>query len=311
MTTSFNDLQKLKIWPSLVYSEWKNTLDTLHMWVQIVGKVKLALCPFLNQWWEIAFYVTSTGLTTGLIPYKNKAFEVEFDFIHHNMVVRASNGIKRIILLRPYSVSEFYKEFMTTLKKLNIEVNIYTMPVEFLNPINFKDDNIHASYDKAYVENWWQIQLQTSFIFNRFRGAFRGKSSPVQFFWGSFDLNGTRFSGKTATPPNIKGYMGKIMKFAENEENFAYGFWPGDERFPYPAFYTYLYPAPKGYETIKTGPAIAYFNKKLSECILPYEDVRKAKNPEKEIINFLETTYKEYAKLADWDTKALAGSTPA
>ncbi len=298
-------------WPPLPYLEWKDTLDTLHMWMQIVGKVKLRLSPFLNQWWESAFFVTSTGVTTGRIPYKDKAFVVDFDFIHHSLIIRTSDGSEITLRLKPMSVARFYEEFMKILKLLDINVSIYSVPVEFLNPIPFKKDNIHTAYDKNFVERWWSLQLQISFILDKFRSPFRGKSSPIHFFWGSFDLAGTRFSGKKADPPHLKGVMGKIMKYSENEENFTFGFWPGDQKFPSPAFYAYIYPAPKGSETIRTGPSISYFNKQLSLDILPYEEVRKTKNPEKEIMNFLTTTYNENAKLAGWDIKSLEGPFPA
>ncbi len=297
-------------WPSLPYSDWKDTLDTLHMWMQIVGKVKLRLSPFLNQWWETAFFITSTGMTTGRIPYKNKAFEIYFDFIRHSMSILTSEGDKRLIMLKAISVAQFYKEFLYNLESLGISFSIYPVPVEFANPIPFKTDTIHSSYNKDYVERWWRIQLQISFILDKFRSPFRGKSSPIHFFWGSFDLAGTRFSGKNAPPPDAKGVMKRIMKYSENEENFTFGFWPGDVKFPEPAFYSYLYPTPEGCETMKMGPSIAYYNKKLSLSILPYEEVRKVKNPEKEILDFLTTTYSEYAKLGGWDINALEGPVP-
>jgi hypothetical protein len=297
-------------WPSLSYDSWKETLDTLHLWMQIVGKIKLKQNEFLNHWWEVAFYITARGMTTGRIPYEGYAFEIDFDFIDHKLFIRTSRGEQKIIKLKSQTVNDFYKDFIQTLASLEIKVKINTTPSEIPNAIPFTKDSKHKSYDKTSVTNWWKVQLQTSFILDRFRSNFRGKSSPVLFYWGSFDLNTTRFSGeklpdKTDWP---KGY--RFMRYAENEENFAAGFWPGDERFPQPAFYTYIYPVPKGCETIKTGLQIAYFNKKLSECILPYEEVRKTKNPEMEIINFLETTYKEFAKLAGWNIKELEGPTP-
>ncbi len=301
---------ELALWPSLVYNEWKDTLDTLHLWMQIVGKVKLALCPFINQWWQVAFYVTTRGMTTGRIPYKKSTFQVNFDFMTHHLSISTSEGKEIVIPLQPRSVKDFYSQFMEALKSLGITVSIRPIPSEMSNAIPFHEDTKHASYDGEYVSRWWRIQLQVNEVFEVFRSPFRGKSSPIHFFWGSFDLNGTRFSGKKAKPPKLKGEMGKIMRFAENEENFAFGFWPGDERFPYPAFYTYLYPAPQSYETIKTGPSISYFNKKLSECILPYEEVRRKKSSEKEMLHFLETTYVESAKLAGWDIAYLQGPVP-
>lgn len=298
------------IWPSLPYQNWESTRDTLHLWMQIVGKIKLKLNPFLNQWWEVAFYVTACGITTGRIPYKNFAFEVLFDFIDHKLFIQSSKGSKEIIRLQSMSVAAFYDTFFHSLASLGIIVSINPIPSEISHPIPFKKDITHCSYDQAYVHKWWQILLQSSFLFDEFRSNFRGKSSPVQFFWGSFDLSTTRFSGKKL-PDKIdwpKGYS--FMRYAENEENFAIGFWPGDERVTYPAFYSYLVPAPKGCKTMHTGPAISYFDTILSECILPYEEVRKAKNPQKEIMDFFTTTYTEYAKLAKWDIKALSGLIP-
>ncbi len=297
------------MWTELPYEDWKDTLDTLHMWMQIVGKVKLALAPFINQWWEVAFYVTASGMTTGRIPFGSDIFQVDFDFLIHNLSIRTSNNQQKIISLENRPVAEFYKEFMDALTSLGIHVKINPVPVEVPNVIPFIKDTQHASYDKDFVARWWHILLQTSIVFDRFRSSFRGKSSPIQFFWGSFDLNGTRFSGKTATPPKMKGSMGKIMRFAENEENFAFGFWPGDQKLRHPAFYSYMYPTPKGMETIKLDKGIS-FNEQLGECILPYEIIRKAASPEKNILNFLETTYTESAKLAEWDIQSLQGKVP-
>ncbi len=300
---------KNAVWPELPYEEWKNTLDTLHMWMQIVGKVKLALAPFLNQWWEVAFYVTSTGITTGRIPFENEIFQVDFDFISHYVAIRTSTGQFKKIPLIPRTVARFYQEFMEVLSSLGIKVTIWPIPVEVQNPIPFIKDTKHTSYDKEYATKWWHILWETNVIFDKFRTPFRGKSSPIHFFWGSFDICGTRFSGKTAIPPKAKGVMQKIMRFAENEENFTFGFWPGNQGFPYPAFYSYIYPAPKGLETINFGKD-ATFNEQLSECILPYESVRKSVQPEVTIMNFLQTTYTKSAQLAGWDLKVLEGPVP-
>ena len=296
------------LWPELPYEAWKDTLDTLHMWMQIVGKVKLALVPFINQWWEVAFYVTATGLTTGRIPYANGAFEVDFDFLLHTLNIQTSNNDRKRIPLEPRSVTDFYTDFMDTLQSMGIQVKIDAVPVEFESAIPFPTDITHASYDKDSVTRWWHILLQINLIFDQFRTPFRGKSSPIQFFWGSFDLSGTRFSGKTVTPPKANGYMEKIMQYAENEENFAFGFWPGDQKFPHAAFYSYLYPAPKGIETAMFKNGIS-FNEQLTECILLYDAVRKG-NPERNIMNFLQTTYKESALLAGWDIESLQAKIP-
>lgn len=300
----------MTVWPPLIYNQWQDTLDTLHLWLQIIGKTKLSLCPFLNQWWEVAFYVTSTGMTTGRIPYKNTVFSIDLDFINHSIIIRTDNGAEKIIHLHPMTVADFYSEFMDSLPRFGINVKITSTPSEITNPLPFKSDHTHCSYDKDAVYRWWRIQLQVSIILDQFRTSFRGKSSPVQFFWGSFDLNTTRYSGKILPDKTDwpKGYG--FMRYAENEENFSVGFWPGDLRFPAPAFYSYLSPAPPGCESINTGPSISYFNQTLSECILPYEAVRKTKHPEREILSFINTTYAEYAKLAGWDVKELTGPVP-
>ena len=297
---------------TLPYDEWRKTLDTIHLWVQIVGKIKLEQNAFLNHWWEVAFYPSVNGLTTGRIPYKNIAFEISFNFLSHKIFITTSEGSEKKISLKPQSVSDFYQKLNNALKELGIKVNINTHPSEIPQSVTpFEKDTIHKSYDRLYVERWYKIVLQTSFILDEFRSHFRGKSSPVQFFWGGFDLTTTRFSGKKL-PDKIdwpKGYH--FMRYAENEENFSCGFWPGNEKFPHPAFYSYLYPIPKGCETINTGSVFSYFDKTLTECILPYEEVRKAKNQRKEILNFFETTYREYAKLAAWDIKELQTTIPA
>lgn len=297
-------------WPELEYKDWKDTLETLHMWMQIVGKVKLALSPFINQWWEVAFYVTATGLTTGRIPYNNEIFQVDFDFINHRLIISKSNGFSSVIPLRPRSVAEFYKEFMYAINSLGMYPKIKPVPTEIPNPIPFRKDTVHKSYDKEYVTRWWQILMQSNLVFDRFRSSFRGKSSPIHFFWGSFDLSGTRFSGKTVKPPKLKGEMGKIMRYAENEENFAFGFWPGDSRYPNPAYYVYMYPQPKGFEKINFGKK-ASFSEQLAECIYPYEELRKTTSPEKALLDFLNNSYSESAQLAGWDIKSLKASTPS
>lgn len=298
-------------WPLLPYTKWENTLETLHLWTQIVGKIKLQQNPYINHWWEVAFHVTSRGLTTGRIPYKNLAFEISFDFLFHKLQIITSEGKEKIIILKPQSVADFYREITDSLKDLGIESKINSIPSEMPGfSMPFENDKKHAAYDRDSVEKWHHILLQTSFILDKFRTNFRGKSSPVQFFWGSFDLNTSRFSGeklpdKTNWP---KGYH--FMRYAENETNFSCGFWPGNKKFPEPAFYTYMYPAPKGCETINTGSFLSYFEKTLAECILPYKSARKTKNPEKEILRFLNTTYTEFAKLAGWNIKELEAKIP-
>lgn len=298
------------LWPQLSYDQWKDTLETLHMWMQIVGKVKLELSPFLNQWWEVTFQASAYGMTTGRIPYASSLFQVDFDFLTHILLIRTSSNKLKTITLAPRSVADFYREFMQLLKALDINISIYPIPIEVSHPIPFAKDQLHHAYDKNAVSRWWNVIMQTSLVFDRFRSSFQGKSSPIHFFWGSFDLNGTRFSGKPARPPKMKGAMGKIMRFAENEENFAFGFWPGDERYPHPAYYSYVHPAPKGIEKIDFGPG-ATFNEQLSECLLPYETVRTSRDPSRMLLDFLENSYTLSTNLAGWDRRSLQGPIPA
>lgn len=288
-------------WPSLPYENWNDTLDSLHMKMQIAGKAKLALSPFLNQWWQVAFYLNMKGMTTGLIPYENGVFEIEFNFTDHNLTVRTSNNQVKAIPLFPSSVATFYLDFMDLLKSMGITVVINTLPCEFSDPVRFELDNGKKSYDKDFVHTWWKILIQIQKVFERFRAGFRGKSSPVHFFWGSFDLCETRFSGKSCTIP---AGAGTIMKFAENEENFTFGFWPGDKNYPHAAFYSYFYPAPAGIETHD------YYNSTMREYILDYKDVIDSNDPEESILKFLNQTYDPGAQAAGWDIESLKAEIP-
>lgn len=296
----------METWPELAFEEWKDTRNTLHLWTQVVGKVKLELCPFLNQWWEVVFLLTARGLTTGPIPWQGESFEVNFDFIDHRLTIAVSDGRIREITLEPRTVADFYSLFMDTLKSLGIEVTISTRPAELTNAIPFEQDTTHAAYDKGSVYNWWRIMLATERVMNRFRTPFHGKSSPVQFFWGGFDLNAARFNGKSTTPL----YSGRITKYGENEENFAFGFWPGTEQFRHAAFYTYMMPPPDKIAEAHIQPEVAHFDAKMGEFILPYEDVRNASSPEEVLLAFFQSTYDASAALASWDRTALEGDVP-
>jgi hypothetical protein len=289
-------------WPTLNYESWKDTLDTLHMKMQIIGKVKLALNPFLNQWWQVTFHLNLKGMTTSLIPYKDGIFEIEFNFLDHNLSISTSGNNSAIINLYDSSVAEFYHEFMEAMTSLGISVKINTMPCEFIDPVPFELDHGKNSYDKEFVQRWWRILLKIQPVFERFRTGFRSKSSPVHFFWGSFDLSESRFSGKPCQYPQGGG---RIMKFAENEENFTFGFWPGDKNFPHPAFYSYFYPAPAGIESLN------YFSPYMKEFILDYQEVINTPDPEETILNFLSETYDEGAALAGWDVKSLRAEIPS
>ncbi len=297
----------METWPELPYDAWKETRDTLHLWTQIVGKVKLELCPFLNQWWEVTFHLTARGLNTGPIPWRGESFDVDFDFIDHRLAIRLSDGRVQEIALAPRSVAAFYRLFMDALTALDIAVPISTLPTELPNPTRFEQDTAHASYDAGFVQRWWRVMLAVSRAMERFRTPFHGKSSPVQFFWGGFDLDATRFNGKPA-PPLSDG--GRIMEFGEDAENFAVGFWPGDARFPHAALYAYLSPAPEGIAQARVQPEAAGYDATLGEFVLRYDDIRRAPSPEDAIVTFFQSAYEASAALAGWDRAALEGHVP-
>ena len=234
------------VWPALPYASWKSTLDTLHMWAQIVGKVKLALTPFLNDWWNVAFAVNARGLTTGSIPYGQRVFQVDFDFVDHRLTIHTSDGRSLSTPLRPRAVADFYNDFMRMLESLDIRVHINTHPVEVDNTIPFEEDRVHADYDARYVNRCWRVMLGVSRLLERYRTPFVGKSSPVQFWWGSFDLATTRFSGR---PAPTREWPARWMARGADEEQALAGFWPGNDRFPDPAFVAYTYPEPPGCRT--------------------------------------------------------------
>jgi hypothetical protein len=296
-----------KTWPALPFEAWKETLDTLHMWTQIVGKVKLELAPFLNEWWEIGFSVTSQGLTTSTIPFGQRVFQVDFDFLDHRLHIRVDDGASRSLLLYPRSVAEFYREFMAALESLGIQTQITTRPVEVDHTIPFDQDHVHASYQPEYVTRWWRILLQLDRILQAYRTPFVGKSSPVLFYWGSFDLAETRFSGRPA--PERK-WPTRWMALAEDQEAHAVGFWPGSGRLHEPAFFAYTYPEPPGCREAAIEPDAAYYHPDLSEFILPYEQVRKVASPDQIILDFFRSAYEVGARLAGWDRTALEQPDP-
>jgi Family of unknown function (DUF5996) len=291
-----------ELWPSLPYDAWKETLDTLHMWTQIVGKVRLELSPFLNHWWHVALYVTTRGLTTSAIPYRGGTFEVTFDFLEHNFFMRTSEGTTKVMPLIPRSVAAFYREFMDCLRALGIEVTINTLPSEVQNPIHCDIDEVHASYDPVYAQRFWRVLVQTSTVMQRYRAPFLGKSSPVHFFWGSFDLAVTLFSGRRA--PERPG-ADHMMREAMSHEEISCGFWPGNERFPTPAFYAYTSPSPPGLSTAAIRPQEAFSSQELGEFLLLYEDVRSAPSPEQTLLEFFQSAYEAGATLGQWDREAL------
>ena len=289
-------------WPELPLEAWKDTYATLHMWTQIVGKVRLALSPRINHWWQVPLYVTARGLTTSPIPYKDGIFEVQFDFIHHQLLIRTSEDAERKMSLAPRSVADFYAEFMQCLRSLDIQVKIWTMPVEIPNPIPFDQDTQHASYDPEYANRFWRILVCGEEIFKEFRSRFIGKNSPVHFFWGSFDLAVTRFSGRRA--PARDG-ADSITREAYSHEVISAGFWPGGGEIKDAAFYAYAAPEPPGYDAAKVGPAQAFYHPQMREYLLMYDDVRRAASPKATLMEFLQSTYDAGASLGNWNRAEL------
>jgi hypothetical protein len=289
-------------WPSLPLDSWKDTYATLHMWTQIVGKVRLALTPLVNHWWNVPLYVTARGLTTSLIPYGERSFELRFDFLKHQLVLETSGGALKALPLAAQSVADFYQEFMGMLRDQDIRVKIWRMPVEIPNPIPFDQDRVHASYDLESVEKFSRILSSVDAVFHEFRSRFIGKSSPVHFFWGSFDLAVTRFSGRRA--PERPG-ADKMTREAYSHEVSSVGFWPGAAGISDAAFYSYAAPEPNGFKEARAQPNAAAYNRGLSEFLLPYEDVRKAESPSTSLLEFCQSTYEAAANLGKWDRAAL------
>jgi hypothetical protein len=290
-------------WPALPLSEWKDTYATLHMWTQIVGKVRLALSPNINHWWGTAFYVSPRGLTTSAIPYEKGIFEIQFDFINHALEIETSLGETRSFHLVPRTVASFYDEFMDALHSLGIHVKIWDMPVEIPRPVRFTLDEAHASYDSHYAHRFWQVLASIAPVFQKFRAGFIGKASPVHFFWGSFDLAATRFSGRRApTLPNAD----TITKEGYSHEEMSVGFWPGDgEVIKDAAFYAYIAPEPPGFKESRVLPAKAFYSREKNEFFLMYDDVRLSNSPEHTLLDFCQTTYDAAANLAQWNRAEL------
>jgi hypothetical protein len=289
-------------WPALPLDSWKDTDATLHMWTQMVGKVRLRLTPLVNHWWNVPLYVTTRGLTTSRIPYGHRAFEIWFDFRRHQLVLETSDGILKTLPLAPRSVADFYQEFMALLRSAGIDVKIWRMPVEIPNPIPFDQDRVHASYDPTAVEKFWRILLSVDAVFSQFRSGFIGKCSPVHFFWGSFDLAVTRFSGRRAPErPDADA----ITREAYSHEVSSVGFWPGGGDVKDAAFYSYTAPEPPGFKEASVRPAAAHYAKPPGEFFLMYEDVRKAESPTAALLEFCQSTYDAGARLGNWDRTAL------
>jgi hypothetical protein len=289
-------------WPELPLAAWQDTYATLHMWTQIVGKVRLALSPLVNHWWEVPLYVNARGLTSSAIPYVDGIFEVQFDFIDHTLIIQSSWGPSKTMPLRPQSVADFYAEFMSGLRSLGIEVKIWTMPCEVPNPVRFESDTQHASYDGEYAHRFWKVLASCDTIFKEFRAGFIGKDSPVHFFWGSFDLCVTRFSGRRA-PERVGADL--ITREAYSHEVISAGLWPGGGEVKGAAFYAYAAPEPAGFGEQKVKPAAAFYHPVMKEFLLMYDDVRRAHSPREALLEFLQTTYEAGANLGKWDRKEL------
>ena len=300
-------------WPSLPFAEWKDTASTLHMWTQIVGKIRLTRTPWINHSWHVTLYLTSRGLTTSPIPHPAGIFEIRFDFIDHKLRILKSDGAVQVIELRPKSVASFYREVMAALSELKIDTMINTTPNEVEPAIPFDEDDKHRSYDPEYANRFWRVLLQSARVFQEFRSRFCGKCSPVHFFWGSFDLAVTRFSGRLAPPhpggvPNLPD---AITREAYSQEVSSLGFWPGNAAVPTPVFYSYAYPEPPGFAEAKIQPDAAVYEPKLREFILPYDAVRTAENPDQALLEFAQSAYDAASKLGKWDRASLEEKKPA
>jgi Family of unknown function (DUF5996) len=289
-------------WPALPLQSWESTRFTLHMWTQIVGKVRLALTPMVNHWWNVPLYVSARGLTTSSMPYRDLVIEIEFDFISHQLILRKSDGNSASIALAPKSVADFYGEFFAMLRAQGIDVKIWKMPVEIADPIPFDEDRTHASYDSDAVHRFWRILASSSDVFHDFRALFIGKSSPVHFFWGSFDLALTRFSGRRAP---AKPGADRITQEAYSHEVSSVGFWPGSGNVKEPSYYSYASPEPAGFSDYRVAPFAASYRKDMGEFLLPYEAVRTSPDPTAALFQFCQTTYEAAAINAKWPREEL------
>jgi hypothetical protein len=296
-----------EIWPALPYSAWSDTCATLHMWTQMVGKLRLAAAPQSNHWWNVALYLTARGLTTSPIPYRNGTFEIQFDFIDHQLIICTSDGESAAMQLAPRTVAAFYDELMGKLAALGIAIRIWPKPVEVPDAIPFDQDTEHAAYDADSAHRFWRVLLRADRVLKQFRTRFLGKASPVHFFWGSFDLATTRFSGRLAPPhpggvPNLADWA---VREAYSHECSSCGFWPGNGGFGQAAFYSYAYPAPAEFGSADPGDPAAYYSQELREFILPYDAVRASEVPDAMLLRFLQATYEAAANLGRWDRETL------
>jgi hypothetical protein len=301
-TAAPEQLSREERWPPLALHDWRDTRDTLHLWTQIAGKLKVACAPFQNQLWQTALTLTTRGLTTQPLPYSRGFFQVDFDFTDHTFVIVTSAGQRDEIPLVPRSVADFYNDVVSRLAALAIGAPINVTPQELPDPIPFPEDTIHASYDREAVDRWWRVMQSSARVMWEHRTWFRGKASPVHFYWGAFDLTATRHNGELVAPPPRGNY---IYRVAEDEKNWAGGFWPGSGPVDYPAYYAYMVPAPETLPQAAVSPGEAFWSANLSEFLLPYDAVRGAADPEAALMSFLQSTYSASADLAGWDRAAL------
>jgi hypothetical protein len=300
-------MENSALWPALPLAQWKDTYAALHLRTQVVGKVRLGAMPWINHAWHVALYVSARGLTTSAVPYGQRTFELEFDFLRDELALRTSDGGTRAVALRPQSIAAFHREVTAALRELGIDIAIRTMPNEIVGAIPFERDTAERPYDADAARRFWRALVAIERVFTEFRARFIGKCSPVHFFWGSFDLAVTRFSGRTAPPhaggvPNLPDW---VAREAYSHEVSSAGFWPGGGAIDYPAFYSYAYPAPEGFAEARIEPAAAFYSRELGEFLLPYDEVRLARSPEATLREFLASTYDAAANLGRWDRKAL------
>lgn len=297
----------LETWPSLPLEAWIETCATLHLWTQIVGKIRLTQSPWVNHAWHATLYVTARGLTTSPIPHGSRTFQIDFDFIAHRLILTASDGATSRLALEPQSVATFYERLMAEMDKLGLHVNIYPRPNEVEDPIRFDQDETHRTYDPEYASRFWRVLVQADRVFKEFRARFIGKCSPVHFFWGAPDLAVTRFSGRRAPehPGGVPNLPDWVAREAYSHEVSSCGFWPGGGPIAYPAFYSYAYPAPAGFSAAPVKPDAAFYSTDLGEFLLPYDAVRQSESPDGTLLDFLQSTYEAAANLAQWDRGSL------
>jgi hypothetical protein len=309
---SDNRTSNLEVWPALPLAGWAETYATLHRWTQIVGKVRLAQSPWVNHSWHSTLYVTPRGLSTSSIPYNNRVFQIDFDFITHQLIVQTSDGTTGGFTLEPQSVATFYARLMQVLGQLNLHLTIHKSPNEVEEAIPFDQDDVHRAYDAVYANRFWRVLVQADRVFKQFRARFIGKCSPVHFFWGAPDLAVTRFSGRRAPehPGGIPNLPDWVAREAYSHEVNSCGFWPGGGPIDYPAFYAYAYPEPAGFADAAVRPAAAFYSTDLREFILPYDVVRQAPDPDETLLDFLQTTYEAGADLAGWERASLEWDGP-